>query len=366
MAMQREGFEPTKTSGQKQQKLQAEAGLQKQHGQNRQHQQQAQSQQQQEHTRKVKFCMYHLQGVCKFTADECLFAHSTEEMQRSRGARRKKADNTEKPKGGQSFLQDENLNTGACDWRLADPAATSEGVHGCSRDQNPPLRFEHMGHDDVSTNPQNQPGRWPILPEPMFVAPVGPMQPNMAKNKFPEGATDMQAPRAPPLNASAVAAAAAAAMGLVPGHPAAGWMAAAAVAGKLPHGYPLQQGLPGAGAGAMGLPPFGLPREQVAFGQNGTPAGANAPTSAGASQDIQELFRTIENLSHAIGRLAVVQQAPPQGGEFEEHPAEEPEAAKWPGAYAPSARPNHGRSPQAGKVCLTAPPGLTLEQAIGA
>mmetsp|Transcript_63663 Transcript_63663/g.140209 ORF Transcript_63663/g.140209 Transcript_63663/m.140209 type:complete len:1194 (-) Transcript_63663:76-3657(-) len=237
MAMQREGFEPTKTSGQKQQKLQAEAGLQKQHGQNRQHQQQAQSQQQQEHTRKVKFCMYHLQGVCKFTADECLFAHSTEEMQRSRGARRKKADNTEKPKGGQSFLQDENLNTGACDWRLADPAATSEGVHGCSRDQNPPLRFEHMGHDDVSTNPQNQPGRWPILPEPMFVAPVGPMQPNMAKNKFPEGATDMQAPRAPPLNASAVAAAAAAAMGLVPGHPAAGWMAAAAVAGKSVFGY---------------------------------------------------------------------------------------------------------------------------------
>jgi len=355
MAMQREGFEPTKTGGQKHQKLHAEAVPQKQHGQNRQQQQQHPQSQQQEHTRKVKFCMYHLQGVCKFTADECLFAHSTEEMQRSRGARRKKAEKTEKPKSDQAFLQDKNLNIGARDWRLADPAPTSEGVR---RGQNALLHFQQMNHDDVATNPQNQPGRWPILPEPMFVAPAGAMQPNMAKSKFPEGATDKQAPRAPPLNAAAVAAAAAAAMGLGSGHPAAGWMAAAAVAGKLPHGYPLQQGLPGAGAPVAGV--MGLPREQVAFGQNGIPAAANAPTSAGTNQDIQELFRTIENLSHAIGRLAVP-QAPPQGGEFEERPVEEPEAARL-GTYAPSTR----RSRQAGKVCLTAPPGLALDQAIGA
>ncbi|CAJ1378831.1 unnamed protein product, partial [Effrenium voratum] len=36
-------------------------------------------------TPKVKFCMYHLQGVCRYTADECQFAHTMEEMQGARG-----------------------------------------------------------------------------------------------------------------------------------------------------------------------------------------------------------------------------------------------------------------------------------------
>jgi len=37
---------------------------------------------------KIKFCMYHLQGVCKYSGNECAFAHSTEEMHSSRGGRK--------------------------------------------------------------------------------------------------------------------------------------------------------------------------------------------------------------------------------------------------------------------------------------
>lgn len=33
---------------------------------------------------KTKFCMYHLQGVCRFAAGGCAYAHSTEEMQMGR------------------------------------------------------------------------------------------------------------------------------------------------------------------------------------------------------------------------------------------------------------------------------------------
>mmetsp|Transcript_44271 Transcript_44271/g.104807 ORF Transcript_44271/g.104807 Transcript_44271/m.104807 type:complete len:433 (+) Transcript_44271:98-1396(+) len=34
---------------------------------------------------KSKFCMYQLQGVCRYSADECAYSHSTEEMRRARG-----------------------------------------------------------------------------------------------------------------------------------------------------------------------------------------------------------------------------------------------------------------------------------------
>lgn len=34
-------------------------------------------------SKKTKFCMYHLQGVCMYTGETCAFAHSVEEMNRS-------------------------------------------------------------------------------------------------------------------------------------------------------------------------------------------------------------------------------------------------------------------------------------------
>jgi hypothetical protein len=39
-------------------------------------------------SKKAKFCMYHLQGVCKYAGDACAFAHSMEEMERSRRAKK--------------------------------------------------------------------------------------------------------------------------------------------------------------------------------------------------------------------------------------------------------------------------------------
>ncbi|CAK0905814.1 unnamed protein product [Prorocentrum cordatum] len=39
-------------------------------------------------TKKVRFCMYHLQGVCKYTDETCAFAHSTEEITASRRGKR--------------------------------------------------------------------------------------------------------------------------------------------------------------------------------------------------------------------------------------------------------------------------------------
>jgi hypothetical protein len=39
---------------------------------------------------KMRFCMYHLQGVCKYTDQQCAFAHSTEEMMGTRGKGRSK------------------------------------------------------------------------------------------------------------------------------------------------------------------------------------------------------------------------------------------------------------------------------------
>jgi len=41
-------------------------------------------------SQKMKFCMYHLQGVCKYANSSCPFAHSTEEMQGARGKGSKK------------------------------------------------------------------------------------------------------------------------------------------------------------------------------------------------------------------------------------------------------------------------------------
>lgn len=35
-------------------------------------------------TLKKKFCMYNLQGVCKYSSDQCSFAHSLEEMHQTR------------------------------------------------------------------------------------------------------------------------------------------------------------------------------------------------------------------------------------------------------------------------------------------
>merc|ERR1719464_2506993 len=39
-------------------------------------------------SRRNKFCMYHLQGVCKYAADECPYAHSVEDMTMAQVSRR--------------------------------------------------------------------------------------------------------------------------------------------------------------------------------------------------------------------------------------------------------------------------------------
>lgn len=37
---------------------------------------------------KLKFCMFHLQGVCKYSGSSCLFAHSVEEIHQARSKKR--------------------------------------------------------------------------------------------------------------------------------------------------------------------------------------------------------------------------------------------------------------------------------------
>jgi hypothetical protein len=48
-------------------------------------------------SQKAKFCMYHLQGVCRNKADACVFAHSLEEMHEARTYANKNGSETTPP-----------------------------------------------------------------------------------------------------------------------------------------------------------------------------------------------------------------------------------------------------------------------------
>jgi len=99
----------------------------------------------------MKFCMYHLQGVCKYSADACSFAHTTEEMHIGRGGRRAAQVTT----GGHSLETPLEL-----------PLAASRARHldgtNCNRDGS----FE-------ANVPQNlwETSPWPELTEPAFIKP---------------------------------------------------------------------------------------------------------------------------------------------------------------------------------------------------
>jgi len=102
---------------------------------------------------KMKLCMYHLQGVCKYSADACSFAHTTEEMRVGRGSRRA----AQATPGGHSL---EAL--------MEQPVAASRTCHlggtECKREGS----FE-------ANRPRNlqETKQWPELTEPAFIKPSG-------------------------------------------------------------------------------------------------------------------------------------------------------------------------------------------------
>jgi len=100
-------------------------------------------------TQKMKFCMYHLQGVCKYSADACSFAHTTEEMHVGRGSRRAT-----------------QAATGGLETRLELPLAASRSRHLDSTDCNRDGSFEvNVPQKWREAKP------WPELTEPAFIKP---------------------------------------------------------------------------------------------------------------------------------------------------------------------------------------------------
>lgn len=107
---------------------------------------------------KAKFCMYHLQGVCKYKSSACAFAHSMEEMEGARRARK-----------GQSAGGKHRL---AADWCSE---SSSEGMPDKAGIMNHLVEHHWSSVDPkpATSGLQNAAGVgskvWPELEEPMFV-----------------------------------------------------------------------------------------------------------------------------------------------------------------------------------------------------
>mmetsp|Transcript_18624 Transcript_18624/g.36514 ORF Transcript_18624/g.36514 Transcript_18624/m.36514 type:complete len:219 (-) Transcript_18624:128-784(-) len=95
-------------------------------------------------TQKKKFCMYNLQGVCKYSGDQCSFAHSLEEMHQAR-----------KPVPNQTV----NRKQDSPKWKDACP---DDG-----------LRNNRLRRGDTPvTSEIQQKEDWAQMVEPMFVKPL--------------------------------------------------------------------------------------------------------------------------------------------------------------------------------------------------
>mmetsp|Transcript_144505 Transcript_144505/g.402614 ORF Transcript_144505/g.402614 Transcript_144505/m.402614 type:complete len:365 (-) Transcript_144505:146-1240(-) len=120
---------------------------------------------------KVKFCMYHLQGVCKYTADTCAFAHSTEEMQRVRDSRRKRPTTTRNGAGPPcrgAGTREGPACTGvpiAANLPIAD--TTRALINGADMVGDCSGSFRQGSVQAMQTR-----SLWPALNEPMFVKPL--------------------------------------------------------------------------------------------------------------------------------------------------------------------------------------------------
>jgi len=130
---------------------------------------------------KTRFCMYHLQGVCRYVADVCPYAHSTKEMHRARGARRRYSGS---PASSQS-ADDGSYSTGSVGTPpLGSPySATGGDEHAAmdrdfnERSQTPqavPVATDYLMPAPAVPMPPTVPG-W--QKEPMFVTPLRPCQP---------------------------------------------------------------------------------------------------------------------------------------------------------------------------------------------
>mmetsp|Transcript_22219 Transcript_22219/g.56112 ORF Transcript_22219/g.56112 Transcript_22219/m.56112 type:complete len:293 (+) Transcript_22219:134-1012(+) len=131
--------------------------------------------------KKVKFCMYHLQGVCKYTSQECAFAHSMEDMDAARRARKRQ--------GGGGGAGGAGAGAGAGNGgKMTPPTSSGDEFSSdgeaaaprfCGGDAGGPtagcgfgsgLYQEHVDMCRAATLSARA-GPWPDLVEPMFVEP---------------------------------------------------------------------------------------------------------------------------------------------------------------------------------------------------
>mmetsp|Transcript_130336 Transcript_130336/g.329116 ORF Transcript_130336/g.329116 Transcript_130336/m.329116 type:complete len:291 (-) Transcript_130336:136-1008(-) len=108
--------------------------------------------------KKTKFCMYHLQGVCRFTSETCAFAHSMEDMSAARQARKVPASGSKRAPAV-TAASDKNLARGE-----------RQKLGAALPTQRPDCRLDSLGpNHGVATWQQQSTSTWSELKEPMFV-----------------------------------------------------------------------------------------------------------------------------------------------------------------------------------------------------
>jgi len=281
-------------------------------------------------TQKMKFCMYHLQGVCKYTGDTCAFAHSTEEMHRVRGNRRKRPTQTGREAAERPAFDGLPLHSGAprsCDAWSKPPLAAGAGASAICSTKPATMASSQATKEAVNT--------WSKLKEPMFVEPL----PRVA-----EPCHDAGAPTA----------------GL-------GFQQDAA----LPYHLEAMGPSPNAYNNYIGYGPIPSPLNGSfgpLYGQGG-PVVAPALDAVFKEEDLSELSRSIQNLSNAIGRLTKQATTP----SMDEAPYADVSIAKAGACMSPATAPmkmcglgQYMGSFDMEQAAFCSPPGLAMQtRAIG-